>query len=86
HLGEVYQGIISTVTSFGFFVELKDMFIHGVVRLVDVADDYYILEHDRHRLVGRRNRRVFQMGQPVTVRVASVNIFRRHINFEVADH
>ena len=82
-IGEVYEGIISGVTSFGFFVELKDMFIQGAARLVDIADDYYVLDQDRQRLVGRKTNRIFQLGQLVKVRVKAVDVARRHINFEV---
>ncbi len=84
-IGEVYEGVISGVTSFGFFVELRQILVHGIVRLVDLADDYYILDQARHRLIGQRTKKVFQLGQPVTVRVKSVNIARRHVNFELVD-
>jgi ribonuclease R len=82
-IDHVYEGVISGVTSFGFFVELTDVFVEGAVRLVDLADDYYVLDQARHRLVGQRTHRVFQIGQTVMVRVKGVNIARRHINFEV---
>jgi len=84
-VGEIYEGVISGVTSFGFFVELGNIFVEGAVRLVDLADDYYVLDQARHRLVGRRTHKVFQIGQPVTVRVKAVNIARRHVNFEVVN-
>jgi len=82
-IGEVYESIISGVTSFGFFVELRDIFISGVVRLVDMADDYYILDQARQRLIGQRIHKVFRLGQLVRVKVKTVDIARRHINFEV---
>ncbi len=84
-IGEVYEGVISGVTSFGFFVELRQILVHGIVRLVDLADDYYVLDQARHRLMGQRTKKIFQLGQPVTVRVKSVNIARRHVNFELVD-
>lgn len=84
-IGETYEGVISSVTSFGFFVELKEIFIDGAVRLVDIADDYYELDHANHRLVGKRTGRVFQVGQPVKVVVKDVNIARRHINFALVE-
>ncbi|MFZ5995079.1 MAG: ribonuclease R [Thermodesulfobacteriota bacterium] len=79
-VGEEYDGIISAVTAFGFFVELREIFVEGVVRLVDMADDYYYYEEKHHRLVGRRKKRVFQIGDFVRVQVARVDIPRRHIN------
>ncbi|MDL1960200.1 MAG: ribonuclease R [Deltaproteobacteria bacterium] len=84
-IGEVYEGTISGVISFGFFVELKDMFISGVVRLVDIVDDYYMLDQDRQRLVGQRTHKVFYLGQAVRVRVKAVNVVRMHINFELVN-
>ena len=84
-IGEAYEGVISGVASFGFFVELKDVFIEGAVRLVDLADDYYIFDQTRHRLVGQRRKRVFQIGDTIRVRLKGVNIARRHINFEVME-
>lgn len=84
-LGETFDGIISGVTSFGFFVELKDMFIEGVVRLVDLTDDYYLFDEGRNKLVGERTHRVFQIGQTVRVRLKEVNIARRRINFELEE-
>ncbi len=84
-VGEVFEGVISSVTSFGFFVELKEIFIDGAVRLVDIADDYYDLDQVNHRLVGKRTGRVFQVGQEVKVVVKDVNIARRHINFAIVE-
>lgn len=83
--GECFDAVISAVTSFGFFVELKDMFIEGVVRLVDLTDDYYIFDEGRHKLVGERTHRIFQLGQTVRVRLKEVNITRRRINFELEE-
>lgn len=82
-IGEEYDGIISAVTSFGFFVELKEIFVEGVVRLADLADDYYFFEEEQHRLVGKRKRKIFQIGDMVRVQVARVDTQRRHINFVV---
>jgi ribonuclease R len=84
-IGEVFEGIIISITSFGFFVELNEIFVDGAVRLVDLADDYYVHDSDFHRLVGTRTGKVFQVGDPVTVRLKAVNIPRRHINFEVIE-
>jgi len=83
-VGQLFEGIVSSVTSFGMFVELKDILISGVVRLVDMADDYYEFDPKRHMLRGRRTGTIFRPGQEVRLRLISVNKARRHINFEVA--
>jgi ribonuclease R len=82
-IGEVFHGIISSVTSFGMFVELKEILISGLVRLVDMADDYYEFDSKRHVLRGRRTGKTYKLGQEVTLRLISVNRARRHINFEI---
>ncbi len=84
-VGESFDGIISAVTSFGFFVELRDMFIEGVVRLVDLTDDYYLFDEARNKLIGEQTHRIFQIGQKVRVRLKEVNIARRRINFELEE-
>jgi len=84
-VGQEFEGIISAITSFGFFVELKDMFVEGVVRLADLVDDYYEADLASQRLIGQRTGRIFQIGQMVKVRVKDVNIARRHINFELVE-
>jgi len=82
-IGETFHGIISSVTSFGMFVELKEILISGLVRLVDMADDYYEFDSKKHILRGRRTGQVYKLGQEVTLRLISVNKARRHINFEI---
>lgn len=83
-VGEEFSGHISGVTPFGFFVSLDDLYADGLVRLVDLPDDYYKYDDIHQRLTGRRHRRVFQLGDPVRVRVAHVDIRRRHVNFVLA--
>ncbi len=83
HIGEEFEGVISGTAAFGFFVELSEILISGVVRLVDLADDYYEFDRKRHQLTGKKTGRVFRLGQPVKVRVKDVNIARRQINFEI---
>ncbi len=85
HLGETFTGIISGVTAFGFFVELEEYFVSGLVRLVDLHDDYYFLDEKNHRLVGRRTGKIFRLGDRVLVRVREVNLRRRQITFELVE-
>lgn len=80
HVGEVFHGTIAGVNAFGFFVSLDEIFAEGLVRLVDLPDDYYNFQESRLRLIGRRQGRVFQVGDRVVVQVARVDLRRRHIN------
>lgn len=83
HVGEVFHGTITSVNAFGFFVSLDEIFADGLVRLVDLPDDYYQFQETRLRLKGRRTGRTFQIGDRVTVRVARVDLRRRHINLQL---
>jgi len=82
-IGETFQGIISGVSSFGLFVELLESFISGGVAISDLKDDYYSLDEKHHRLVGKRQHRVLQMGDLVEVKLISVEKARRRINFVI---
>ncbi len=81
-IGENFEGIISGVTSFGFFVELSNT-VEGLVRANALDDDYYLFEEKNYRMVGRSHGRVFRLGDTVRVRVASVHLDTRNIDFEL---
>ena len=80
-IGEECEGIISGVTSFGFFVELKDIFVEGLVRGTSLYDDYYQYHEKRYCLVGERTHKAFRIGDEIRVRVDRVDVERRHIDF-----
>ena len=80
-IGQVFDGIIAGVTSFGLFVELFDTSISGAIAMTDLTDDYYSYDDKNHRLVGRLSKQVLQLGDVVQVQVASVEVHRRRINF-----
>lgn len=82
HIGEQHKGLISGVAGFGFFVELSNT-IEGLVRMTSLTDDYYEYEPEQYRLMGRRTKRIYALGSPVTVCVESVDRQAREINFTV---
>ncbi len=84
-IGKIFHGIVSGVTSFGMFVELKEILISGVVRLVDMADDYYEFDSKRHLLIGKRTGKIYKLGQEIMLRLISINKARRHLNFEIVE-
>lgn len=84
-VGEAFSGRITGVNAFGFFVSLDELYAEGLVRLVDLPDDYYRFQEAQQRLVGRRTRRAFRLGDGVTVRVAQVDLKRRHVNLVLAE-
>ncbi len=84
HIGDTFEGVISGVTGFGFFVELPNT-CEGMVRAVALEDDYYIYEEDQMRLVGERTGVVYALGQKVRVEVAAADRLTKNIDFRVAD-
>lgn len=83
--GEVFGGVISGVTSFGIFVELKDFFVEGLVHVTSLGSEYYNFVEKEHALVGESTGRRFRLGSEVTVKVAKVDIARRRIDLEIHD-
>ena len=83
-VGMEYDGVISSVTSFGFFVQLENL-AEGLVRMIDLNDDYYDFIEEALILSGRRTGTVYSMGQHVRVRVAKVNTELKQIDFVLAD-
>jgi len=80
-VGEIFDGVISGVTAFGFFVELKDIFVEGLVRVTSLHDDYYHYHEKQYCLRGERTHKTFRIGDEVRVRVDRVDVERRHIDF-----
>jgi ribonuclease R len=83
-IGKTFEGVISHVTKFGFFVELFEYFIEGVVRKESLPDDKYIFDEEGYVLAGKRHRSSFRIGDPVRVSVESVDITSREVLFNLA--
>jgi ribonuclease R len=84
-VGETFSGRVTGVNAFGFFVALDEVFAEGLVRLVDLPNDYYRYDEVRMRLTGRKTGAGFALGDPVMVKVAHVDIRRRHVNLVLAE-
>jgi len=84
-LGQVFDGTISAVTSFGVFVELNDIYVEGLVHVTSLKNDYYTFDSVKHRLVGERGGQVYRLGDSISVLVARVDLDERKIDFEPAD-
>lgn len=84
HIGEEFDGVISGVTSFGFFVELSNM-IEGLVHVENLQDDYYYFDEENVILRGKHHDHIYQMGDSVTVRVLSTDRFLRRIDFTIVN-
>jgi ribonuclease R len=80
-VGESFHGIITSVNSFGVFVELEDIYIDGLVHITSLDNDYYHYDPVGHRLTGERTGKVLRLGDPLTIVVAKVNLDDRKIDF-----
>ncbi|GIP05614.1 ribonuclease R [Paenibacillus lautus] len=83
-VGEEFEGIISSVTSFGMFIELENT-VEGLIRLSAMTDDYYHFDEGHMALIGERTSKVYRIGDDVKVRVANVNMDEHTIDFEMVD-
>ncbi|GMR20615.1 MAG: ribonuclease R [Gammaproteobacteria bacterium] len=84
-LGQEYEGIISGVTNFGIFVELKEVFVEGLVHITSLGNDYYRFDPTHHRLTGERTRTTFRLGDSVKVSVSRVDLDEARIDFELLE-
>jgi ribonuclease R len=84
-LGEVYEGIITGVVQFGFFVQLRDSFVEGLVHVSTLAGDYYHFIEKLHCLRGERKKCVYRIGDAIKVRVDRVDTVRKRIDFSLPE-
>jgi len=84
HEGEVFDGIITHVTSFGMYVGLENT-IEGLVRMSSMEDDYYIYNDKQYCLIGERTRKVYRIGEKVRVQVARADVELRQLDFVLVD-
>jgi ribonuclease R len=80
-IGEAFEGVITGVTNFGVFVQLEDIFVEGLVHVTSLENDYYELDAKKHRLVGTRTNKIYQLAAPLRVRVLAVDMEQRRIDF-----
>ena len=80
-IGEEFDGVITGVTNFGVFVQLEDVFVEGLVHVTSLENDYYEFDARRHRLVGDRTKKIYQLSAPLRVRVVQVDMEQRRIDF-----
>jgi len=83
-IGEKYEGIISSITSFGMFVEL-DNTVEGLIRLAEMNDDYYIYDDLNKQLIGRETKKIYKLGQKVKIEVVFADKQTRRIDFKLLE-
>ena len=83
HVGEEFDGVVTTVTSFGLFVTLTDLYIDGLVHISNVGDDFFVYDEQQQQLIGKDRGTVFGLGDLVRVKVAGVNMDLLQIDFDL---
>ena len=82
HVGETFMGVISGVTEWGVYVELADNYCEGMIRINAFRDDYYTFDSKNYCIEGESSGRIYQLGDPMTIRVKNVDLERKQIDFE----
>jgi ribonuclease R len=85
HIGEDFEGLIISVTKFGFFVELTDLFVEGLVPLNTLADDRYTYHEDTRQITGQRSRKTYSLGNRVRVLVDRIDPVEKKIQFALLE-
>ncbi len=84
-LGQVFKGRISGVTEWGLYVECDDNHCEGMVPVRDLDDDFYEFDEKNYMMIGRRKKRKYQLGDPVTIQVARANLVTKQLDFALVD-
>src|SRR5206468_13017547 len=85
-IGEDFHAVIIGVEEFGFFCQLVELPVEGLVHVSSLVDDYYYLEPQTHTLIGRRSGRRHRLGDRVEVRIVHVDVDRRELDLILAEH
>jgi ribonuclease R len=84
-VGEDFDGLITSVTKFGFFVELTDLFVEGLVPLNTLIDDRYTYHENTREIIGQHSRKIYRIGQQLKVLVDRIDPVEKKINFAVME-
>jgi len=82
-IGTVFTGIISGVTEWGMYVEIEENKCEGMIRLRDITDDFYTLDEKNYAIIGQRKKKVYQLGDEVQIKVKSVDLTKKQIDFSL---
>ncbi len=85
HVGQTYDGVISGVTEWGLYVELNENKCEGMIPIRDLDDDYYEFDEKNYCLRGRRKKRVYSLGDAITIQVARANLEKKQLDFTLVE-
>jgi len=80
-VGNVFAGIISGVTEWGMYVEIIENKCEGMIRLRDISDDFYTLDEKNYAIIGQRKKKIYQLGDEVKIKVKTVDLTKKQIDF-----
>lgn len=82
-VGTIFNGVISGVTEWGMYVEIIENKCEGMIRLRDISDDFYTLDEKNYAIIGQRKKKVYQLGDDVRIKVKSVDLTKKQIDFSL---
>ncbi|PCI72637.1 MAG: ribonuclease R [Gammaproteobacteria bacterium] len=85
HIGNSYQGEVSSITNFGLFIRLKDVFVEGLIHVTELGEDYFHFDQAKQKMIGERTGKVFAIGDILDISVAKVDMDLRRIDFSLKD-
>lgn len=85
HIGEIYEGVISSITSWGIYVELPNT-IEGMIRVSEMNDGYYVYDENHYEMVNERTGKTYKLGQKLKIVVSGTDRILRTIDFKIADN
>jgi ribonuclease R len=85
HIGDEFDGLITSVTKFGFFVELAQLFVEGLVPLNSLIDDRYVYHENTREIIGQHSRKIYGLGQKIRVMVERIDPVEKKIQFSVLE-
>jgi len=85
HLGEVFEGVISGVAEFGFWVEIPENGAEGLIKLRDLMDDSYMYDAKSHAVYGIRHGKQYQLGDQIKIKVTKANLIRKQLDFKIVE-
>ncbi|MBE0639121.1 MAG: ribonuclease R [Bacteroidales bacterium] len=83
-IGQEFDSLISGVSKYGIFAEIKENKCEGMIRLQDMDDDFYYLDEENYKVVGHRHQREYKLGDPIRIRVKNIDIRKKRLDYELA--
>jgi ribonuclease R len=85
HKDEVFEGVITGVTEWGIYVEIKSNKCEGMVRIRDIKSDYYIFDEKQYAIIGQSTKKIYQLGDDVKIQVKKADLERKHLDFNLIE-